>query len=276
MLEKAYSYEVSGLFYCHNFDPAPISISTHLHDHYEIFFFLSGDITYFIEGQAYLLKAGDIILTNNRELHRIVVHSDKPFERKFLHFRPEYVAPLQVDGYNLLHFIENRKLGCFNRISAQDADENGIYQYLSQMEYHIEKNSAESAIMVKTLLIQMLIAINEILTSSQDFISDTAGNNTKVVSILHYINQHYDQKITLDLLQELFYVNKYYLAHFFKKSTGFSVMEYTTYKRIMIAKGLLDNKMPVLEVAEAVGFSDYSNFYKAFKKIVGVSPKRYK
>lgn len=276
MYETIFQYKEKAFLFCHNYDEKPFNILTHIHDCYEIFFFISGDVTYYIEGQAYILKKDDIILTNNRELHRIILNSEALFERKFIHFKPEYISSFQIDGYNLLHYIENRKLGYFNRIDACTAEEYGIYSYLEQLEKHCKVSSPESPIMIKSIFVQMLLSINQILMSHTDLTHEALENNNKVSSILNYINKNFQKKITLDLLQDLFFINKYYLSHFFKKSTGFTVLEYITYKRIMMAKELLENNIPVLEVAAAVGFSDYSNFYKSFKKIVGMSPQKYK
>lgn len=53
-------------------------------------------------------------------------------------------------------------------------------------------------------------------------------------------------------------------------------MEYLTYKRIMKAKELILKDIPINQLSKTVGFKDYSNFYKAFKKITGLSPRQYK
>ena len=95
-----------------------------------------------------------------------------------------------------------------------------------------------------------------------DFLS---AYQTKEYNLLNYV----------DLLEKQFFVNKYYLSHTFKKSTGFTVVEYITHKRIIWAMDLLTVGQPALEVAHTVGFSDYSTFYKAFKKITGISPREY-
>src|SRR5699024_12592581 len=58
------------------------------------------------------------------------------------------------------------------------------------------------------------------------------------VDLLDFINNNLDKKITLDLLEKQFFVNKYYLSHTFKRSTGFTVVEYITHKRIIWAMDL--------------------------------------
>ena len=51
----------------------------------------------------------DIILTNARELHRIVFDSPSAYERKFIQFKPEYMSAFQSEGYNILNFPFRQK-----------------------------------------------------------------------------------------------------------------------------------------------------------------------
>lgn len=255
-------------------DP-PYDVATHIHDFYELFYFVSGDLTYYIEGQAYKLYPNDLIITNSKELHRIVFNSASRYERKYIHFQPEYISSYQTDEYNMLSYIENRKLGNFNRIPAKNVIEDGIFELWNHIDETSQENSPESKIMVKTYFIQMLIAINKVLSKyNQSYISNHKYSQ-KIVSILDFINKNLSEKITLNILEDRFYVSKYYLCHVFKKNTGFTVMEYVTYKRVMKAIELLISGNPALDVAHTVGFGDYSTFYKAFKKITGFSPNQY-
>jgi len=253
----------------------PHDVTTHLHDCYELFYFISGDLTYYIEGQAYKLCPHDLIITNSRELHRIVFNSKCRYERKYIHFKPEYLSSFQTVEYNLLSYIENRKLGYFNRIPAEDVLEYKIDEYWEKIEQAALESSPESGIMMKALFVQMLIMINKVFAKYDNSLGDRHKFDHKIVAILDYINKNLDEKITLDLLQQKFYVNKYYLCHIFKQNTGFTVNEYITYKRIMRASELLMSGMPALDAAHAVGYGDYSTFYKAFKSITGYSPKQY-
>ena len=52
----------------------------HLHEYFEIYFFISGNAKYFIEKQVYPLKPGDLLITNNHEIHRSVVVPDKIYD----------------------------------------------------------------------------------------------------------------------------------------------------------------------------------------------------
>jgi AraC-like DNA-binding protein len=259
----------------HLFTESPRDIATHIHDCYELYYFISGDISYYIEGKTHKINKNDLILTNSRELHRIVFNSGSPYERKFIHFRPEYVSPFQVNGYNMLNYFDKRKLGYFNKIEAKDVIDNGINIMWNELEEMPSESTPENQIIMKTLFVQMLIKINKIFSKYNNPVMDSHEYDEKIAAILNFINKNLSEKINLDLLQQKFFVNKYYLCHIFKMSTGFTVMEYITYKRIMKAMDLLISGTTVLSVADIVGFGDYSSFYKAFKNITGVSPKKY-
>lgn len=270
------TYYLNNFTIDHSYIEKPSDITPHIHEGYELYYFISGDLTYYIEGQAYQLEPNDIIITNRRELHRIVFHSKEPYERKFIHFKPEYVSSfLQSEDFNPFHYLEKRKLGFYNKISSEEVLSNGIAILWNKTEEAAKADTPEGHLMVKLLFMQLLIEISKVYSRNKSIVTNIFNRNAKVVEILDYINTHLEQKITLDLLENMFFVNKYYLCHIFKLNTGFTVNEYITYKRIIKAQEMLNQNIPVLEASDAVGFGDYSNFYKAFKKIVGCSPKKY-
>jgi YesN/AraC family two-component response regulator len=268
-------YQSKHFFLTHTVTENPYDVTTHLHDCYELFYFISGDLVYYIEGQAYKLYPNDLILTNSKELHRIMFNSKAVYERKFIHFTPEYISSFQTGEYNMLYYMDNRKLGYFNRIPAKDVLEHGIGELWESIEQALVDGTAASQIMSKAIFVQMLLTINKVFANYHEPLTDRHKHDHKIINILDYINKNLDEKITLDLLQTKFFVNKYYLCHLFKINTGFTVLEYITYKRIMKALELIVTGIPALDVAHAVGYGDYSTFYKAFKNITGYSPKHY-
>jgi AraC-like DNA-binding protein len=260
-------------------DPSNSQHIVHIHDGYELYFFLQGDVTYNIEGQTYKLNSKDILIINNKELHRPYFDSNSTYERMVIHFNPDSISLFNCDKYNILQAFENRKLGHGNRINSTDVVKEGLEQCIKELESCFNTDSPERLISLKTMLIQLLIKINRLYlkktSDNEEILRKSSLQDEKVHSILEYINANLNKKITLNFLQSNFYVNKYYLCHVFKKSTGFTIFEYITYKRIMKAKELLRKKIPINEVYVEVGFEDYSNFYKVFKRILGVSPREF-
>jgi len=260
----------------HSIIETPYDIGTHIHDCYEFYYFISGDATYYIEGQAYALSPNDLIITNTRELHRIIFHSDAQYERKYILFHPEYVFYYQTEEYHLLKYIEHRKLGHLNIIPANTVLNTGINKLWEKIEDTCLENTPESKILMKTYFIQMLLKINKVLSEYNNSLDNDHKYDPKIVTILDFINKNLEKKITLDMLQKKFFMNKYNLGRTFKKNTGFSIIEYVIYKRIIWAMELLVSGETALDVAHTVGFGDYSTFFKAFKNITGCSPSQYR
>lgn len=275
MKDNHFDYRVNNFSLVHNYTEYPIDVDTHIHDCYELYYYISGDLTYYIEGQSYKLTRNDLIITNTRELHRIVFDSKEGYEREFIQFKPEYISSLQTEEYNMLSFIQKRKLGHFNKINAEDVLSNGIDRFWQQILKHAHEKSPESSIMIKAIFVQMLIEINNIYSKNKNQLMASFQYDEKIIDILKFINENLEKKITLTLLEFEFHINKYYLCHLFKINTGFTVIEYIIYKRIMRAEELLLSGIPIIDISNQVGFGDYTNFYKSFKKVIGVSPKKH-
>ncbi len=96
-------------------------------------------------------------------------------------------------------------------------------------------------------------------------------------SLLCYIAEHYNEKVTLDNLCEIIHVSKFHFLKLFKTHTGFTPYEYLINYRINKAKQLLKNTdISVNDVCVCVGFNDESSFIKQFKKATGYTPLNYR
>jgi AraC-like DNA-binding protein len=98
----------------------------------------------------------------------------------------------------------------------------------------------------------------------------------KLSPVLDYIELHLHEPLTLELLENRFFINKYYLLRLFKQYTGSTVHEYIVTKRIAMAKKYLSEGMSVLDACMRCGFNDYTSFLRMFKKKIGVLPKEYR
>ncbi len=102
--------------------------------------------------------------------------------------------------------------------------------------------------------------------------------DTKLIELVKdYILNHYKEDITLTKVADAVYVNPNYLSEIFKSQTGENFVDYFTRVRIEKAKELIkDIKSKTYTVGELVGYDDPAYFSKVFKKVVGVSPTKYR
>ena len=121
----------------------------------------------------------------------------------------------------------------------------------------------------------MLLIGSALQTRHDEALSASYIYNHQVDDILAYINQNIASPITVKQLAGEFYLSESYICRIFKSATGTTINKYINARRISIAKSLLSDGASVMEAYEKSGFSDYSNFFKAFTRAVGISPKKY-
>ncbi len=102
--------------------------------------------------------------------------------------------------------------------------------------------------------------------------------------VLDYIHAHFDQDVRLAALAVIAQVSPNYFAAQFKQATGFAPHQYLIYHRIERAKDLLAKKkmashhernFTIADVAYQVGFAHQSHFTRHFKRLVGITPKKF-
>jgi YesN/AraC family two-component response regulator len=84
------------------------------------------------------------------------------------------------------------------------------------------------------------------------------------------------EKITLVEAAKTVHFSSQYLSKIFKEETGYTFKQYLNMIRIENSKKLLkEGDLSLMDICYLVGFSDQSHFSRTFKKISGMSPKKY-
>ncbi|QHQ63134.1 helix-turn-helix domain-containing protein [Anaerocolumna sedimenticola] len=92
-----------------------------------------------------------------------------------------------------------------------------------------------------------------------------------------YLQNHFNENISLNDLAKQFYISPSYLSHYFKKKENMTVVKYLEYIRLIKAKEYLEKtQMPITDVAEQVGYYDNNYFAKVFRKEFKISPSDYR
>ena len=110
------------------------------------------------------------------------------------------------------------------------------------------------------------------LISESLFFQNKYSLNEKVDQ---YIREHYRENIGRTEIAEQFYLAPEYLSKTYKKLTGRTIKDTITEYRIDEAKRMLERGERVSDVAETVGFDNFTYFSTIFKKYTGVSPNQY-
>ncbi len=260
----------------HSYTESPLLVDFHQHPFYEIFFFLSGNVNYIIEGKNYRLRPGDILLTGSCDLHRPEIRPGKPYERIVIWLADDFLEHLR-------DFYGEDLTKCFEDAASKDyrlirPDEQNII-YLKQLCAKISeaKQSREtgSRALASAYLTEFLVCVSRAYYDAPESVKSDVTENEKINRVILYINENLSEDLSLDKLAVNFYISKYYLSRQFKQFTGLAPYQYIMKKRLIVSRNMLRNGASVMDACMQCGFGDYSNFLKAFKREFGKNPSSY-
>ena len=93
-----------------------------------------------------------------------------------------------------------------------------------------------------------------------------------MAEVLHYINEHYPDELSLDLLSAKFFISKYHMMRRFREETGTSIHNYLSDKRLLAARDLIQSGLSATDACFRCGFRSYSAFSRAYGKLFGATP----
>ena len=265
-LEKTgYLKEDFRLFHIN--DQTKKDFSYHYHDFHKIIVFISGKVTYHIEGKAYHLKPRDILLVSQGAIHKPEIDPSVPYERYIFWIRDD----LSCQELNTCFQKANDR--SFNLVRADSALQERLKDLLPEIEQTLQNKHFGDTVLRNALFTQFMIYINRIfLRTSSSPDKKTYSSDTQVEQPLKYINRNLSENLSIDQLANRFFFSKYHMMRKFKNETGYTIHNYITSKRLLMARSLISQGMPVMKAAQASGFHDYTTFVRAYKKQFGKAP----
>lgn len=245
----------------------------HYHDFNKIMIFLSGNVNYSIEGKNYSLQPYDIVLVNAGEIHKPSVLDNSDYERIIIYVSPQFLNTYKQEDYDLNYCFDRAINEHSNVLRIHSVEKSKLYQVCLELEHSFADNAFAKELYQKILFLEFMIQLNRTAISNHINYLDSMIGNAKLLPILDFINEHLTEEITIDQLSAQFFLSRYYLMHFFKEETGYTIGNYITDKRLLLAKNLVQNGSSITEACYQSGFKNYSTFSRAFKKAFHTIPK---
>lgn len=248
----------------------------HYHDFNKIIVFLSGEVTYIIEGKSYRLKPWDILLVGKNDLHLPIISEQSTYERIILWLNPNFLEEHNKNNNNLLRCFTLAKERKLNLLRTNKHDIAPLKQLLDEIEEANHSKAFGCDILKNALFLQFMVKINRMFLTMENIpSSEDIKYDRRIEEILSFINTNLDSDLSIDQLSNQFYLNKYYLMHLFKQETGYPLYRYIQKKRTIYAAELILQGISATECCSRCGFGDYSTFVRSFKKEFKFSPKQY-
>ena len=240
------------------------------------------------------LEISKLNLERLRAAKEMQIREEQPRYNKYpIELEKELIAYVQMGDKNQAKLIINRFLGEIFSYASGDLEivKAKLYEFtaflsrsaveagapLSALTSVIKKNSR--LLLENADFSDICRETVEILDGFLDAVYESRGKKTAsehLSKAIRYINAHYAEDISLEILAQNVFVSPYYLSHLFRREMGITFGDYLVKVRMGRAKELLMEGRSVEEVAESVGYADSNYFVKTFKKYIGVTPSRYR
>lgn len=244
----------------------------HFHDDFEFVYIEKGSMYYNVNGCDVLLKEHEGIFVNAKLLHYAHFHQGE-CEFKCYLFSPalcsseiqaKYLYPMMNDYQ--FHFIHLTP-ACKWQREIIDALQD-VYDIL-QTELSFELKA----------LSHIYFILDTIYQHHQEFHQQqkqVTRSQTTLISIIHYMQQHYDERIQLQDLCNIGAISKATCIYLFKDSFHETPMQFLTKLRIeKSCEYLMNSKFSITEIAYACGFTSSNYFSEVFHSYMHMTPTAY-
>ena len=232
----------------------------HFHRCIEILYVTKGEVETTIGGDTFVASPDDIIF-----VHNYYVHSFMP--------KTEYQKYVLIVPTNFGNDVD--KIFKSQTLPPLLRDERFNRRFIRPYFEKLIEEDAEMPTLVKKGYLNLIVGT--LFDHYPSLPVKTPENIELMVDILHYIDEHYKEPLTLDSVATEFGYNKYYFSRIFNRYIGESLTNYINVVRLQYFMRMSkESKNPqISKFAEECGFESMPTFYRCFQKIYGESPKAY-
>lgn len=258
------------------------AIYPHTHDYFQLYYISRGQVTHHIDKQSARLKYGDTFIIPPNVKHFITLE-EKDTAFYALSFTPAFLeqsASANVmlgDFLKLLIVTPHEKLR--PRLSLQLNDTLLVESLMERImkEFNERNIGSWEIIREASSLLITLFSRNYFSERAEALSRKFISDKQSVLACVNYISEHCTENITLDGIAKSATMSKASFCKTFLEITGLSFKNFLNGKRIEKAlEYIKEDKYKITTVGSICGYSDFSTFYRNFKKFTGISPQDYK
>lgn len=234
----------------------------HWHEHLELHYIRDGTLHIWINQNAHVLQKGDMVIINGNEIHSSYV-TGRLSERILIFQLPD-----------LSRNLANR-IPAFQQIIRQNRH---VADIMNAFEEEYRAGELGFDVACKSLLLQLLVYL------SRNFIINPNSDPTyqkhsrqlrRLQPATEYIQLHYAEEISVEMLAEMVYISKDRFNHLFKDCMGIPLRKYINDIRLHTAYDWLEKGLYTpADAASRVGFTDYNHFGRLFRRTFGCPPSK--
>lgn len=237
----------------------------HRHNTSEIIIVEKGQSTIIISDKIINIRAPFIAYYPPYEIHEQINNKSLPYSRYLFRFNKSILGdePQTINNFFAIEITPD-ELKRLRHIAS------------FMMKYCSEQPESECDNQrLKYVLLLLLNELSPIVNKHMPELTASA-KCSYIRDVCKFINEHYSEHLSLEIISDRFFISRAKLTHDFKKTLSMTVNEYIAAVRIGHSKILLHDKLALDEIAERCGFSSSSYYIAIFKSITGMTPSQYR
>lgn len=249
----------------------------HYHNFYELYFFNGNKMQYFIDNDVYEIEKNEIVLVDKLLLHRTLYAAQSRGQRTLVLINPN-VFSLFCNALlkeKIESLFKNKTIYFNNKLSL-----NFVCDALDRLVYCFSlQESAWKKEKMLFILSEILLTLLELTPKCFEYEKNKlrTPKEKHVYDIISYLTNNYAQNISLETLSHKFFIDKHYICHLFKQTTGLTVIGFLNAKRLCEAERmLLYTNLNITQICHNIGFNSTSYFIKLFKSHYNCSPTQFR
>lgn len=226
-----------------------------------------------IGSERFSLRQGDIMLVPPGVSHAVLMPPDPEIPKKHyvLWIGMEFLSQLG----DTFPFFTRHPLDTGTLIHTAGTAWEHLELYFRSIVEEWERKTPGWEPAMTSATVMLLTYLNRAV-SAGEAAPNAAEKQDLLNQLLLYVEANLSDRITLEETAGHFWISTTTLSNLFSKRMGISFYQYVLRRRLREARDLIDQGMPIETVASRVGFSDYSAFYRAFRREYGMSPRQYR
>ena len=229
------------------------------HDYYELFLLLNGDVEFINNHTRQTIKPFQLFIIPPGEYHQFIVTENiENYERCVIEIHPGLIDTGILDSA-----LEGKEV-----ISLTDGDRITKH-FLYLIDCLSAVKDSDYPYILSAVTTDIIFLIKNSTDAGKLFNENLCPLSLK---LMENLNEHFSEQLDLDLLSGIFYCSVSSMCHIFKRDFGISIKKYILQKRMNASKMALQCGEKPEDVSVRYGFSNYSTFYRDYKKNFGIAP----
>lgn len=237
--------------------------SPHVHDYYVIGYIESGVQSYRWNKTRQITPAGHVGIVNPGDVHTGEAATPEGYVYRTIYPKPSLMKRICAEVFG------RPQIPSFRTIVSDGVLSRRLIRFHRALAEGHTRLALESLLF--SAIAYLVIHYAELGTAPQSLGSE----NQAIRSAIDYLEAHFATDISLSSLSETVGLSPYYFARVFEHKLGLPPHRYLDAVRIRKAREMLDDCMPISQVALAVGYGDQSHLTHRFKRLLGITPGLY-